>query len=76
MKRVPKSEFKAKMLEIMRQIEATGEQVIITDHGRPCIEVRPYARKRDVREVFGDLSGRLVLHEDPDQPTLDEWSDA
>lgn len=42
---------------------------------RPCIVVRPYSRKREVREVFGDLSGTLILHEDPDLPTMDEWSD-
>ena len=64
------------MLEIMRTIEATGEELVITDHGRPCIVVRPYSRKRDVHEVFGDLRGTLILHEDPDLPTLDEWSDA
>ncbi len=64
------------MLEIMRTIEAPGEEVVITDRGRPCIVVRPYSRKRDVREVFSDLTGKLVLHEDPHPPTLDEWSDA
>lgn len=75
MKTLAKSEFKAKMLEIMRGIEATGEEVVITDHGRPCIVVGPYAQRRDVREVFSDLTGQLVLHEDPDLPTMDEWNE-
>lgn len=75
MKTLAKSEFKAKMLEIMRSIEATGEEVVVTDHGRPCIVVGPYVPKRDVREVFRDMDGRLILHEDPDLPTLDEWND-
>ena len=64
------------MLEIMREIETTGDPVVITDHGRPCIVVEPYAPKRDVREVFSDMSGQLVLHEDPDLPTTGEWNDA
>jgi antitoxin (DNA-binding transcriptional repressor) of toxin-antitoxin stability system len=75
MQTVAKSEFKARMLESMRGIEATGEEIIVTDHGKPCIVVGPYVAKRDVREVFGDLGGRLVLHEDPDLPTMDEWNE-
>jgi prevent-host-death family protein len=76
MKTLAKSEFKAKMLEIMRNIEATGDEVVITDHGKPCIVVGPYRQKRDVRAVFSDIAGQLVLHEDPDLPTTDEWNDA
>lgn len=64
------------MLEIMREIEATGESVVVTDHGRPCVLVEPYAPKRDVREVFGDMTGQLVLHQDPDLPTTGEWNDS
>ncbi|MDA3951107.1 MAG: type II toxin-antitoxin system prevent-host-death family antitoxin [Spirochaeta sp.] len=80
MKTLAKSKFKAKMLEIMREIEATGEEIVVTDHGRPCIVIGPYvpkrdASKRDVREVFDDMDGRLILHEDPDLPTLNEWND-
>jgi hypothetical protein len=37
-----RSEFKAKALEFFRQIEATGESVIVTDYGKPAFEVRPY----------------------------------
>ena len=33
-------EFKAKALEILRRVEATGEPVLVTDHGQPTIEVR------------------------------------
>ncbi|MDR6493781.1 type II toxin-antitoxin system Phd/YefM family antitoxin [Paraburkholderia sp. 22099] len=41
-KRVSKSEFKAKALEFFRQIESSGESMIVTDHGKPALEVRPY----------------------------------
>lgn len=43
---VSKSEFKAKALEILRQVEATGESVVVTDKGRPAIEVRRYRRQQ------------------------------
>ena len=39
---VSKSQFKATALEILRSIESTGDSVIVTDHGKPTIEVRPY----------------------------------
>ena len=38
---ISKSNFKAKALEIFRQVEASGEPVVITDHGEPKLEVRP-----------------------------------
>ena len=39
---VSKSVFKAKALEYLLQIETSGESVIVTDHGKPVPEVRPY----------------------------------
>jgi antitoxin (DNA-binding transcriptional repressor) of toxin-antitoxin stability system len=46
-KRVSKATFKAKACELFRQVETFGERVIVTDHGRPTIEIRRYrARKK------------------------------
>ena len=39
---VSKSQFKAQALALFREIETTGEAMVITDHGRPALEVRPY----------------------------------
>ena len=36
-RRVSKSQFKAHALELFRQIEASGEPLVITDHGRPTL---------------------------------------
>ena len=40
------SKFKAQALELFREIEQTGASagtsMIITDHGRPALEVRPF----------------------------------
>ena len=73
MMQISKSAFKSRMLEIMRDIERTGEEVVVTDHGKPTIVVRPYESKLGVDEAFGDLHGTLLLHEDPDTPTTEEW---
>jgi len=39
---ISKSEFKAKALEYFRKVESSGQSVVVTDHGKPSIEVRRY----------------------------------
>ena len=52
-KRISKATFKAKACEVFRQVETLGERVIVTDHGKPTIEVRRYtSRKKDPLEVL------------------------
>jgi len=72
---VSKSEFKAKALEFFRKIEASGESVIVTDHGKPALEVRPFRGiKRDPLDV---LRGSVVRYDSPTDPVADdEWEAA
>ena len=42
MKKISKSKLKPIMLKIFRNIEKTGEEVIVTDHGRPVLKIIPY----------------------------------
>lgn len=65
-KYVSKSEFKAKMLEYFRQIEASGESVIVTDHGKPALEVWPC--RKEERHPLDILRGSVVCYENPLQP--------
>ncbi|WEX10078.1 type II toxin-antitoxin system Phd/YefM family antitoxin [Chelativorans sp. AA-79] len=63
---VSKSQFKAKALEYFRQVEASGEPLIVTDHGKPAIEIRPVTeRKQDPRE---QLKGSGLRYGDPFEP--------
>jgi antitoxin (DNA-binding transcriptional repressor) of toxin-antitoxin stability system len=63
---VSKSQFKAKALEILRRVEATGEPVLVTDHGKPTIEVR---RHRSLaRSPLELLRGSVVDYLDPTEP--------
>ena len=71
---VSKSEFKAKALEFFRQVEASGETVVVTDHGKPALEVRPY-RSVD-RNPLDILRGSVVRYEDPTEPLDVEWEAA
>jgi len=66
--KVSKSHFKAHALELLRRVEATGEPLIITDRGRPVLEVRPW--EEDPRET---LRGTLLRYEGPTEPTGEVW---
>ena len=41
MAEVSKSTLKGKMLEYFRRVEETGEELIVTDNGRPVVKVVP-----------------------------------
>lgn len=72
---ISKSEFKSKALEYFRQIESSGESIIVTDHGKPALEVRPYrGHSRPPLEV---LRGSVVRYDNPMEPVaVDDWDAA
>ncbi|MDE0029949.1 MAG: prevent-host-death protein [Deltaproteobacteria bacterium] len=70
---ISKSKLKANMLRVFREIEESGEELIVTDHNRPVLRIQPIARKRSVEEVFGTLQGKVIYYEDINTPTTDEW---
>lgn len=72
---ISKTKLKAQMLRILRDIEESGEPVIVTDRGRPTLRIEPIARKRTVDEVFGHLRGKVRFIGDPNEPTAAEWED-
>jgi prevent-host-death family protein len=73
MAEVSKSVLKSKMLEYFRRVEETGEELIVTDNGRPVIKVVALRGRRSAADVFGDVRGRVVYREDVLTPTTDEW---
>jgi antitoxin (DNA-binding transcriptional repressor) of toxin-antitoxin stability system len=69
---VSKSFFKAKALELFRKVEASGESVVITDHGEPKLEVRPY--KPGDSKPLGLLQGSVLHYDHPTEPVAeDTW---
>lgn len=72
---VSKSKLKAQMLQIFRQIEESGEELIVTDRNQPVLRIQPIKPKRTVEEIFADWQGKVIFYEDPNTPTTDEWTE-
>ncbi|WP_406806171.1 type II toxin-antitoxin system Phd/YefM family antitoxin [Burkholderia semiarida] len=69
---VSKSEFKARALEYFRLVEASGESLIVTDHGKPTLEIRPY-RSREAQPL-DILRGSVMRYDNPLYPIAeDDW---
>ena len=68
--KVSKSQFKARALEYFRQVEASGEKVIVTDKGQPVIEVRRY--QQDNRSPLERLNGSVLELKRPTDPIGDD----
>jgi prevent-host-death family protein len=69
---VSKSEFKAKALEYLRRVEASGEELIITDRGTPVIRVLPVRPRGD--DARAKLRGALVRYDEPTEPVgVEDW---
>lgn len=67
---VSKSQFKARALEFFRQVEASGESVVVTDHGEPKLEVRPY--KPLARNPLEVLRGSVLRYDRPFESVGDD----
>jgi antitoxin (DNA-binding transcriptional repressor) of toxin-antitoxin stability system len=67
---ISKGKLKGRMLEYFRQVELTGEPLIVTDRGREVLEVRPVAKPRvTVAEVLAEYrsgSGKGLIPDEAD----------
>jgi prevent-host-death family protein len=73
-KEVSVSRFKATCLELLREVQETGESILITKHGTPVAEVHPPRRKR-VRSPLGIMKSRGAILGDIVSPAApaEEW---
>ena len=65
------SEFKAKCLKLMDEVAESGEEIVITKHGRPISRLAPYREKPE--SLFGIDRGRIEIHGDITEPIDVEW---
>ena len=72
--RVSKADFKARALHHLREVERTGGELVITDHGRPVVKVVPY--NNDPEALLGSLRGSVKKFVEPLEPVRVEWEAA
>ncbi len=71
-KKISKSKFKPRSLEYFRKIEESGEEMIITDHGRPVLKITPYSEELD--EVLKHLRNTVTKYKNPTEPVgKEDW---
>lgn len=71
MKQMTASAFKAKCLQLMDEVAATGEPVLITKNGQPMCQLVPYRRKP--KTLYGALQGSLKITGDLMAPLDVAW---
>ena len=73
-KRVSKGVLKSHMLEYFREVERTGQELIVTDHHKPVLKIIPLRRQpRRTEAVFKQYRHHIIYYEDIIAPTTDEW---
>jgi prevent-host-death family protein len=71
MKEVPISEFKAKCLALLDQVQKTKKPIRVTRRGKPVAEVVPPSQT-SARDWMGSMKGRMEILGDIISPATDE----
>jgi len=71
MKEIAISEFKAKCLAILEQVEKTKQPICITRHGKPVAEVVPTTPVADRAALFGSMRDSMKILGDIVSPVID-----
>lgn len=70
-----KSQFKARALELFRQVERTGRSLVITDRGTPVLKLVPF--RENPSDALRALRDTVVKYAAPTKPVAeDDWEGA
>ena len=72
MKEVAISEFKAKCLAMLEEVQKTKESLLVTKFGKPLAEVIPPSPSRKEGSWLGSMRGEIQFLGDILSPVLDE----
>ncbi|WP_424094985.1 type II toxin-antitoxin system Phd/YefM family antitoxin [Moorena producens] len=74
MKTISKSLLKSKLLEFLELVESEGEEIVVTDRGKPVVIISKYASNSpSTEQLFGQMRGKVNYFEDLTTPTTEEW---
>ncbi len=68
MKQMRASAFKARCLKVMKDVQATGEPVVVTKRGKPVVKVVPADTENS--DLFGFMAGRMKIIGDIESPVV------
>jgi prevent-host-death family protein len=67
------SEFKAKCLALMDEVERTGNAVVITKNGRPVADLVPHRSAKKKASLRGIWKNKVFITGDIISPVDAEW---
>lgn len=74
-----KTQLKARLLACFREVEETGEEIIVTSHGKPVLRVSPVRGTATAAALFADVRDRVSLPPDEEltAPAAEDlWADS
>jgi prevent-host-death family protein len=73
MKQIPAGKFKTLCLALMDEVQATGEPVLVTKHGKPVVKLVPAETNDD--QIFGYMAGKAKIIGDLISPAtpFEDW---
>ncbi len=71
MQTIKASEFKAKCLHLMDEVNESGEEIIITKNGKPVSRLVPY--RSPVHSLYGFSREIIESHDDLIESTGEKW---
>ncbi|NEO71632.1 type II toxin-antitoxin system Phd/YefM family antitoxin [Moorena sp. SIO3H5] len=76
MKTISKSILKSQLLEFLELVESEGEEIVVTDQGKPVVRISKYASNLpSTEQLFGQMRGKVQYFEDLTTPTTEEWGE-
>ena len=55
-------------------VEQTGEELIVTNNKVPTLKVIPILKNKTVKDVFGDVRGKVKIDDSILDSETDEWN--
>lgn len=75
-KMVGATEFKAKCLSLIDDMQRTGEPLTITRRGKPAVTlIAQGVSKPPIDSIFGCMKGTVTIHGDLDEPLDPDWEE-
>jgi len=71
---VAKGQLKAQLLAYLREVERTGEELIVTDHRVAVLKITALRRRQSPAAVFADIRSHACLEKEAVlASTEEEW---